>query len=112
MLLVLIDTESINAFEFFLSKMKAFEQRKYINSAITVLAKQYFASAVESKEDAFIKPSLIVSGVATFIHILIKNNELLREHLVSTMTKATIPSLDDSLAARRSVIAAIAQDEG
>jgi telomere length regulation protein len=39
-------------------------------------------------------------------------NEVLKDHLVSSLTRSTIPSLDDSLATRRSVIAALAQDEG
>lgn len=96
----------------YLHKMKGFEQKKYLNAIITVVAKQYFGSSLQSKEDAPIKTSPITSSVAGLIHGLVGDSELLKEHLLSSLTKSTIQALDDSLDARRSVLAAIAQDEG
>ncbi|KAF1959304.1 hypothetical protein CC80DRAFT_467787 [Byssothecium circinans] len=111
MLSKILDTDSLDALTEVIHKMKTFEQRKYLNAIITFATKQYFGSAFETKEDAPIKASATVSGVAALIHTLVKDSEPLRESLVFALTKSSIPALDDSLLARRSVIAAIAQDE-
>lgn len=50
--------------------------------------------------------------MAGLLEHLTHDNEGLKDHLVSILTRSTIPGLDDSLAARRSIIAALAQDEG
>lgn len=107
----IVNNGSTEIVEAFLSTMKAYEQRKYFNAFITSLVKQYFGSIIESKEDGP-KPSLAISGVATLLHNMIKGNDLLNDHVVTVLTLSSLPALDDSLAARRGVIAAIAQNEG
>lgn len=92
--------------------MKAFEQRKYLNAVIVHTAKSFFQSEVISKEDAAIQKSHVISGAACLINHFIDGSEILKDHLVSSLTRSTIPSLDESLAVRRAVIAALAQDEG
>lgn len=92
--------------------MKTFEQRKYLNAVIAFVDKQYFSSVMVSKEDVPISPSRVISGVAGLLHNLTKDNDILKEHLVSSLTRSTIPSLGDSLAACRCVIAALSKDEG
>jgi telomere length regulation protein len=93
-------------------RLKSFEQRKFLSAAITFVAKHYCPSDTASHGVAPILDSTAVSGVAALIHVLVQKSEGLKDHLVSILTKPTIPSLDDSLAARRSVMAALAQDEG
>ncbi|KAF2682510.1 hypothetical protein K458DRAFT_370430 [Lentithecium fluviatile CBS 122367] len=107
----LINSGSSDVFSTLLFKLKVFEQRKYLNSMITFVTKQYFGSNAEVKEDAPLKPSTTVSAAAALFHGLIKDINLLQESLVSTLTRSSIPALDGSLFARRSVIATIAQDE-
>lgn len=92
--------------------MKAFEQRKYINAVVACIATQFFRSELVNKEDAPIAPSPLISGAACLMNSFIKTNDILKDHLVSSLTRSTIPSLDESLAVRRAVIAALAQDEG
>ncbi|KAF1932154.1 uncharacterized protein M421DRAFT_54230 [Didymella exigua CBS 183.55] len=92
-------------------RLKASEQRKYINAVITYVTKQFFQSEVVSKVDEPIDQSPTVSGVACLLNSFMNNNEVLKDHIVSSLARSAIPSLDDSLATRRSVIAALAQDE-
>ncbi|KAF2707753.1 hypothetical protein K504DRAFT_446860 [Pleomassaria siparia CBS 279.74] len=106
-----IEDESLEILEHFIPKMKAQEQRKYFNSIMTVVTKEYISSGVDSKEDTPLKASMTIAGAASVFHALIKDNELLGDHVVSTITKSSLSTLDDSFAARRSVIAAIAQDD-
>jgi len=108
----LIDSGHIEDLTSLISQLKTFEQRKYMNSFVTFIAKQYFAAEVTSKEDAPIPSSKAVSAAAALIYALIKESDVLKEHLVSSLTRSTIPALDDSLSARRSIIAALAKDEG
>jgi telomere length regulation protein len=109
---VILQSHSSANFAAFMSRMKTFEQRKYLNSIITFLAEHYFNAKVEIKEDAPLKPSATVSAAAALVHSLVKDNETLKESLLSALTNSSIPALGDSLFARRSVIAAVAQDEG
>jgi telomere length regulation protein len=76
--------------------MKTFEQRKYLNAILAFVVTKYFSS----------------EAAAGLIHTFTKDNDVLKEHLVSSLTRSTIPTLDDSLFARRSVMAALAKDEG
>jgi telomere length regulation protein len=92
--------------------MKTFEQRKYLNAILAFLARTYFLSEVFSKDDAPIPSSAAVSAAAGLIYALTKDNDALKEHLVSLLTRSTIPTLDDSLPGRRSIMAALAKDEG
>jgi telomere length regulation protein len=92
--------------------MKTFEQRKYLNAILAFCVKQYFSTEVHSKDDAPISPSNNVSATAGLIHMLTKDNDFLKEHLVSSLSRSSIPMLDDSLSARRSFMAALAKDEG
>ncbi|KAJ4288006.1 telomere binding protein [Kalmusia sp. IMI 367209] len=111
MLLTLIATESISTFISLLHKMKAFEQRKYLISIIPVLSNQYLNAGISVKVAAPPEGSSFISAIAALVSELVKNNDTLKEQLVTSLTKSPLPALDDSLAARRSVIAAIAQDE-
>ncbi|KAF2271949.1 uncharacterized protein EI97DRAFT_437330 [Westerdykella ornata] len=97
--------------EKFLPKMKAYEQRKYFDALISSTTKEFFGQTVESKDEAFLKSTPSISGAASLYHNIIKDNELLRDHLVTVLARSSIRVLDDSLTARRSVIAALAQDE-
>jgi telomere length regulation protein len=92
--------------------MKTFEQRKYLNAILAFVVTKYFSSEAVSKDDAPVPSSAIVSAAAGLIHTFTKDNDVLKEHLVSSLTRSTIPTLDDSLFARRSVMAALAKDEG
>ncbi|KAH7399295.1 telomere length regulation protein-domain-containing protein [Pyrenochaeta sp. MPI-SDFR-AT-0127] len=106
----LIDNCDLEDFTDLLIKMKSFEQRKYLNALTNFAVKQYLSSDVASKDDTHLTSSTPVSGVAAVFYSIIKSSGLQKEHFVSSLTRSTIPSLDDSLAARRSVIAALATD--
>jgi telomere length regulation protein len=95
-----------------MQRMKSFEQRKYLSAVVAFAVKQYFPSDMAERDDTPVPASKAVSGAARLLYEFTKDNELLKDHLVSLLTRSTIPSLDDSLAARRSVIATVAQDEG
>jgi telomere length regulation protein len=92
--------------------MKSFEQRKYINAVIAHIVKHHLSAGVVNRDDEPVPMSKPISGAAVLLHILIKDGDAMKEHLVSLLTRSTIASLDDSLAARRSVLSALAQDEG
>ena len=109
---LLIDEDQVEMFSEMLSRLKSFEQRKYINAAMTFVGRQYFQSGIITREDAPIQPSQTISGTACLLESIIKDSELLKEHIVSSLTRPSIPALDDSLALRRSVLAVIARDEG
>jgi telomere length regulation protein len=94
------------------SRLKPFEQRKYLNALIAFSLKQYFSSDIVHHNEEPASASKTISGAASLFHSLVKGNEGLKDHLVSILTRSTIPALDDSLAARRSLMAALAQDEG
>lgn len=91
--------------------MKTFEQRKYMNAIITFVAKHYFSNEVVNK-DSLVASSPVIDAAGGLFHDLIKDNDVLKEHLISTLTRSTIPVLDDSLSVRRSVVAALAKDHG
>lgn len=93
-------------------RLKVFEQRKYFNAVIAYVSKQFFQSEIVSKDDTPINQSPTVSGAAYLLNCFMKSSEVLKDHVVSSLTKYAIPSLDESLATRRAVIAALAQDEG
>ncbi|KAL5116942.1 telomere binding protein [Pleosporales sp. CAS-2024a] len=92
-------------------RMKPHEQRKYLDAIIAYIAKQLLHPGNENRHFSSITPSLQISGVAALLHTLVKGNEGLTDHLVSNLTRSTIPSLDESLSARRSVMATLAQDQ-
>lgn len=112
MLLAMIESDSVTVFASLSQKMKAFEQRKYINAIISVLAKDYLNTIGEHTELALSESSPVLAGVTTLISKLCRDNDTLKEHLVTSLTKSGITALDDSLATRRSVIAVIAKGEG
>ncbi|EMD94324.1 hypothetical protein COCC4DRAFT_58274 [Bipolaris maydis ATCC 48331] len=109
LLLTIINDDSVEHLVRLLSHMKTFEQRKYMNAIITFVAKQYLSNEVVSK-DSPVASSPVIGAAAGLFHDLIQDNDVLKEHLISTLTKSTIPVLDDSLSARRSVVAALAKD--
>lgn len=108
----LIDRNRIELFTKVIPKMKSSEQRKYFNAIVTFSVKQYYSTDIVNKSDASIPASKTVSGVAGLYFNILKGNSVLKEYLVSSLTRPTITALDDSLAARRSAIAALAKDEG
>lgn len=73
---------------------------------------EYCRSDTVSKEYTLDVASPTISSAACLLHSFMDNNDILEDHLVSSLTRSTIPSLNESLAVRRSVIAALAQDEG
>jgi telomere length regulation protein len=107
-----VSQQSTEILERFLPKMKVHEQRKYFNAVLTLLANYLAPTATGSKTDAELGASKTVSGAARLIHNIIRENESLREHLIGVLTRSSIPVLDDSLDARRSLIAALAHDDG
>ncbi|RMZ66885.1 telomere length regulation [Pyrenophora seminiperda CCB06] len=107
----LINSDRVENLTRLMTQLKTFEQRKYMNCIVAFIAKTYFATEVVSKDDAPIPYSRTVSAAAALVYTLIKDNDVLKEHLVSSLTRSTIPALDDSLSARRSILAALAQDE-
>ena len=102
---------STELFEANFSRMKAHEQRQILNSILVVMTKRYFGSKFEVKEDRPLNPLSAVSSMATLVFGVVRTNELLKDHIIALLTTSTLPVLDDSLAARRSVISAIAQDQ-
>jgi telomere length regulation protein len=108
----LIDSDSVTLLANFVSRLKPFEQRKYLNAVITFVVKRCFSSDMSRHDDIPVPVSGAVSGVANLVHVLVKDSECLRDHLISILTRSVVPSLDDSLDARRSIMAAISQDEG
>jgi telomere length regulation protein len=112
LLSVLIHDDSVSLLTGFLLKMKTFEQRKYVDAIIAYTVKEYFDSHLLGLDAGPLPGSKTVSGAAGLFYSLIKDNEVLKDHFVTLLTRSIIPSLDGSLAARRSVMAALAQDEG
>lgn len=108
----MINDGDIDHFERLLSQMKTFEQRKYMNATIAFVTKRYLSVETTNKTNAPIPSSTTIDAAAGLIYALIKDNDVLKEHLVSSLTRSTIPILDESLSARRSVIAALAKDHG
>lgn len=112
LLSALLESDCTARFTELIARMKSFEQRKYLNAVIAAVVERYFASDVVSKDDVPILASKTVSGAASLLSNMTKDNDVLKEHLVTLLTRSTIPSLDDSLAARRSVMAVLAKEEG
>ena len=108
----LIDNGSAELFAILLCKLKGFEQRKYLNGAITFVVRRYFASHVANNDEKPFPTSKTVSAAASLLYLIAKDNDVVKEYLVSLLTRSTIPLLDDSLVARRGVIAALSKDEG
>lgn len=107
----LIKIGSAEAFARVFSRMKSFEQRKFLNALIAFVVHEYLLNHFASKMDGAMTSSKPISGAAGLIRQLIEGNDALKDHLISTLTRSTIPSLDDSLAARRSVIAVLSREE-
>ncbi|KAF2739279.1 hypothetical protein EJ04DRAFT_484876 [Polyplosphaeria fusca] len=93
-----------------LIKLKAHEQRKYLNAMLAFLASRYLTTIVESQDDAPLPTSPTISGAASLLLCLLGGNEILKDHLVSNLTQSNTAALDDSLSLRRSAIAALAED--
>ncbi|KAF9699923.1 hypothetical protein EKO04_002486 [Ascochyta lentis] len=106
-----VEHDQVNSFSDLIGQMKAFEQRKYLNAVIVCITKQFFQSEIVSKEDAPIAPSPVISGATYLLCSFITTNDILKDYLASSVTRSTIPSLDESFAIRRTVVAALAQDE-
>ncbi|KAF2627864.1 hypothetical protein BU25DRAFT_448330 [Macroventuria anomochaeta] len=110
-LAIVIEQDQVNRFADLVGRLKAFEQRKYCNAVIVYITKHFFQSEIVSKEDIPIDPSPVISGAACLLSSFVKDNEILMDHLISSLTSSTVPALEESLAIRRTVIATLAQDE-
>jgi telomere length regulation protein len=108
---IVFDEASTRLLSEFLPSLPVHDQRHFLNSVIAFLSKKYFGSIVEGAE-LLSGEDPKISGVAYVIHELICNNGVLKDHIVAILTTSTFSALDDSLSARRGIIAAIAQDEG
>ncbi|KAF2197233.1 hypothetical protein GQ43DRAFT_484297 [Delitschia confertaspora ATCC 74209] len=109
-LTTLLEKGSVTPLADLLPKLAVHEQRQLLNSAITFLSKQYF-SFIDKEGGLLLKSQSTISGAAYVVHELIRNNDVLRDHVVSLLTSSTISALNDSYGTRRSVIAAIAEDK-
>jgi telomere length regulation protein len=107
-----IDGSAPQLLNLYLRKLKAHEQRKYFDAILTLFATKYLNSIQHHMNDAPLENSVVIAGVAALIYDLIKEHELLQDHVVTLLTRSTLVALDDSLATRRSAIAAIAKVEG
>ncbi|CAN9206083.1 unnamed protein product [Alternaria alternata] len=107
----LIDSSSLERLPNLLPRMKTFEQRKYLNAIVVLVTKEYFSVENVLRDDASIAVSSTVSSAAALFYTLIKDNDVLKEHLVSLLSRSTIPALDESLLSRRSALAALAKDD-
>ncbi|KAF1912311.1 telomere length regulation protein-domain-containing protein, partial [Ampelomyces quisqualis] len=107
----LLDTDSARLLANIMPRMKPFEQRKYLDAITTLAIKQYLSADAVQHDDTPIPTSKTVSAVASLLELMTHDNEGLKDHFVSILTRSTVPGLDDSLAARRSIVAALAQDE-
>lgn len=108
----LLEPDSVALLADFVARLKPHEQRKYLDSTIAFVVKQLLPPDSYHREDKPIPTTMQVSGVASLFYTLVKGNEVLKEHVVSNLTRSTIPSLNESLSARRSIMAALAQDKG
>ncbi|KAF3046400.1 telomere binding protein [Didymella heteroderae] len=106
-----IEADRMARFAALVGRLKAFEQRKYLNAVITYVMKHCFQSEIIDTADEPIDRSPMVSAAAYLLNSFMNSNEVLKDHVVASLTKSALPSLDESLATRRSVIAALAQDE-
>lgn len=95
-----------------LPTLKAHERRKYFDATLTVIAQKYLARTPGMKDEAGLRAGKQISSAAAFFAEMLKDNELLRDHAVTVLTKSSSPALDDSLPTRRSLVAAIAQHDG
>ena len=107
-----IEHGSVNVFSSTFGKMKAFEQQKYLNAIIISLSKQHLNVGVETREASLAANSSPVAAVAYFINELVEHNDSMKDYLVTALVRSVLPSLEDSIAIRRSVIAVLAKDEG
>ncbi|KAJ8114450.1 hypothetical protein OPT61_g3680 [Boeremia exigua] len=108
---IAIEEDQVDQFVDLIGSLKTFEQRKYFNAVIAYIAKHFFQSEMVSKEDAPISRSPVISGAACLLNNIIRDNETLRDHAVTSFIRPAIPSLNESFATRRTVVAALAQDE-
>lgn len=92
--------------------MKSFEQKKYLNAVVSFLIKATFTSTSKEENNKTLQTSPIISGAAQLVVDLTKDNLVLKEHLSVLLMRSNVPSLESSLSARRSIIAALAQDDG
>jgi telomere length regulation protein len=95
-----------------LTKLAPHEQRQFLNSTISYISNQCLGLIPETKDELVLKPSRTISGAARFINELISENEFLKDHIVSLLTSSAGSGMDGSLAVRRSIIAAISEDQG
>lgn len=112
MLSVVIQSDSVAAFASLFQKIKVFEQRKYLNAIISVLAEHYLNKIAEDNDAPLSESSPLLAGVTAFISALVGDSDTLKEHLVASLIKPGITALDDSLATRRCILAVVAKNEG
>lgn len=108
----LLDAEAAVSLANLISLLKTFEQRKVFDAMTAFLVKRYTSADDVQHGDAPIAASKTISGLASLFHTILGSSEALKDHAVSLLTRSAIPSLNDSLSARRSMVAALAEDEG
>jgi telomere length regulation protein len=107
-----MDTEAGERLANLILTMKTFEQRKIFDAVISFVVKRFASMDNVQRGDAPIAASKTVSGLAIFFDTILRKNEALRDYVVILLTRCATPALNDSLAIRRSMMAALAQDEG
>ncbi|KAH7408466.1 telomere length regulation protein-domain-containing protein [Phaeosphaeria sp. MPI-PUGE-AT-0046c] len=107
----LLDADATVPLADLISLLKAFEQRKIFDALVAFLVKRYDTASEVQHGDAAIPASTTISSVASLFHTILSDNGALKDHAVSMLTRSNTPSLNDSLAIRRSLIASLAQDE-
>lgn len=111
MLTTLIEAEDVKLFSNLVRNLKAFEQRKCLNSTIAFVVEQFSSDTTNDFGGPIVSPK-VIAGAAGLISQIIKANEALKDHLVASLGRSSMPVLNDSLAARRSITAALKSDEG
>ena len=108
----LLDAEAADRLADLISTMKTFEQRKVFDTIVSFAVRRFASVDDVQRGNAPIAVSKTVSGLASFFDNIIRDNETLKDHVVSLLTRSATPAMNDSLAIRRSMMAALAQDEG
>ncbi|KAF2750653.1 hypothetical protein M011DRAFT_516990 [Sporormia fimetaria CBS 119925] len=106
-----VKNQSVGALKEVLIKLKKFEQQKYMTALLTYIPRGYFGSTISAKDKSSLQPSSMVSGTARLLHDLVSENDVLEEFLVTVLVRGKTLALDNTLQARRSIIAVLAKDD-
>lgn len=109
---LLVNSDEVRLLADLLPKLKSFEQHKYLDAVINYTITDFLPPQTVDYRDAPALSSKVISGAANLIHVLCRQTESLKNYLILLLTRPTIPSLNGSLAARRAIMAAVAQHDG